>query len=1048
MPMSLRLPRQKVDQEIATPRSLEEGDHLRLGHTRHNATFRLRKLLRNPDQQHEKSEQEFSAASTGSADFELQELQDLLQEQPSSSSRRQDRFRSLWKAQDLENSLKQMLRVAGCSLRILEAVKEEDNERMLALCTGDELTLVEEEVALLSGCLFGRPKLVKKLLKKGVSAAAADTDGRSALHLAAFSGNLETVHCLVKHGANVNAWDAAQSTTPLICAAAVSSPEIVSFLIASGADVNAGLDPSDETALHYAVRANSYACAELLLKAGAKTSGAGARSETPLHVAADYGFDKCLGLLLQHGAKVDLVCGTACKTALHLAAEDGSVGCARLLHDHGARLDLTTNRGQTALHLAAKSQSAELVELLLSWGADINARDSDLRTPLHCCIGKQCRSLDVIKVLVNHGALINEGDTAGYTPLHVAAINQFSSCVELLMDHGGDVTLRNKGGISCLQLIKHRTPSVLANLPDRFSRAILFYERDGVLNNKFAELKINFKPLMSQAKGECHFLKALIDIDQKHLLKHPLCESFLHMKWMKVRKFLFANVMYYLLFCVLLSVYVLGTCQDNCYNIGRGLELKLCNSSQEADPRRIRLLFRQCVKKDHSLILNCDAAQTGTVSFPDACRCIHSSFQRLSVDSPFFYTNLWYVLLLFNLTMAAKEIFQLAQDPPQYFRNPENLAEWALMLFLVLIGTPVLDYIDTWQKHLGALSVIICWFELMMLVGRLPRLGLYIHMFSKVLRDFFQFLLAYASLVIGFAVAFAVLFPHYPPVGNPLRSFLKVLVMMTGEIEFADMFYPEENDGSILNPTASLVFTAFLFVMTIILMNLLVGLAVSDIQGLQRTAKLGRLVRLTEQMSHIEFTLFSKVMTRLLPEKVFACIAEMALVSPSSYRYTLVLRPNDPNDTRLTRDIMNSACRVAKKHAEKESHKMSGKQRQISSLSYDVDLFQSVVEEQTDGDSDKESAVRDMKLKTLEAKIEVAQSALGTLLLEVRAIAQGLNKLSESHGLPPVRVPRATVVRASRSLDVEARDGRDDAPVNGDAVGRGPTTPSTSLDED
>ncbi|KAF0295463.1 Replication factor C subunit 3 [Amphibalanus amphitrite] len=894
MPMSLRLPRQKVDQEIATPRSLEEGDHLRLGHTRHNATFRLRKLLRNPDQQHEKSEQEFSAASTGSADFELQELQDLLQEQPSSSSRRQDRFRSLWKAQDLENSLKQMLRVAGCSLRILEAVKEEDNERMLALCTGDELTLVEEEVALLSGCLFGRPKLVKKLLKKGVSAGAADTDGRSALHLAAFSGNLETVHCLVKHGANVNAWDAAQSTTPLICAAAVSSPEIVSFLIASGADVNAGLDPSDETALHYAVRANSYACAELLLQAGAKTSGAGARSETPLHVAADYGFDKCLGLLLQHGAKVDLVCGTACKTALHLAAEDGSVGCARLLHDHGARLDLTTNRGQTALHLAAKSQSAELVELLLSWGADINARDSDLRTPLHCCIGKQCRSLDVIKVLVNHGALINEGDTAGYTPLHVAAINQFSSCVELLMDHGGDVTLRNKGGISCLQLIKHRTPSVLANLPDRFSRAILFYERDGVLNNKFAELKINFKPLMSQAK----------------------------------------------------------------------------------------------------------------------------------------------------------EIFQLAQDPPQYFRNPENLAEWALMLFLVLIGTPVLDYIDTWQKHLGALSVIICWFELMMLVGRLPRLGLYIHMFSKVLRDFFQFLLAYASLVIGFAVAFAVLFPHYPPVGNPLRSFLKVLVMMTGEIEFADMFYPDENDGSILNPTASLVFTAFLFVMTIILMNLLVGLAVSDIQGLQRTAKLGRLVRLTEQMSHIEFTLFSKVMTRLLPEKVFACIAEMALVSPSSYRYTLVLRPNDPNDTRLTRDIMNSACRVAKKHAEKESHKMSGKQRQISSLSYDVDLFQSVVEEQTDGDSDKESAVRDMKLKTLEAKIEVAQSALGTLLLEVRAIAQGLNKLSESHGLPPVRVPRATVVRASRSLDVEARGGRDDAPVNGDAVARGPTIPSTSLDED
>ena len=597
---------------------------------------------------------------------------------------------------------------------------------------------------------------------------------------------------------------------------------------------------------------------------------------------------------------------------------------------------------------------------------------------------------------------------------------------------------------------------MLANLPDRFSRAILFYERDGVLNNKFAELKINFKPLMSQAKGECHFLKALIDIDQKHLLKHPLCESFLHMKWMKVRKFLFWNVMYYLLFCVLLSVYVLGTCQDNCYNIGRGIKLGLCTSSELSNSQRP---FIVCEGKGRNLTLTCEAAKAGTTHFPDACKCFHSSFMRLAVDSPSFYTCLWYVLLVFDFTLAAKELFQLAQDPPQYFRNPENLAEWALMLFLILIGTPLLGYIDTWQKHLGALSVLICWFELMMLVGRLPRLGLYIHMFSKVLKDFFQFLLAYASLAIGFAVAFAVLFPHYPPVGDPWRSTLKVLVMMTGELEFGDMFYPDNDDDTILNPTASLVFTAFLFVMTIILMNLLVGLAVSDIQGLQRTAKLGRLVRLTEQMTHIEFTLFSKVMTRLLPEKMLKCIADMALVSPSSYRYTLVLRPNDPNDTRLTRDIMNSACRVAKRYADKESRKVSKFQRQFSAVSYDYDLLQSVemearAEEHTDDEGTaRESTKRDLKLQTLEAKMEVAQSALGALLIEVRAIAQGLNTLSERHGLPPVRLPRPPrpPVSSSRSLDVDARRGRDAAPApptNGEAPARGPTTPSTSLEEE
>ncbi|XP_037087755.1 transient receptor potential channel pyrexia-like [Pollicipes pollicipes] len=697
MPLSLRLPLRRVELDAApVVRSMEEGD-TRLGRSRLNATVRLRHLLHGSERRR-KADQEFSAAqSTGSmADFELQELQEMLQEQPSVGARRWDKFRSLWQPQDLENNLKQMLRLAGCSLRILEAVKQEDNEQLMTLCADDELSLVEEEVGMLAGCLFGRPKLVKKMLKKGVLVSSADTDGRSALHLAAFSGNLDTVKCLVKYGANVNALDGRQSTTPLICAAAVSSADTVAFLVDNGADVDAGLDPSDETALHYAVRANSYTCAELLLKAGARTSGTNPRGETPLHVAADYGFDRCMGLLLKHGANVDLVSGTGSKTALHLAVEDGRVQCAKLLREFGARIDLKTSRGQTALHLAARAQSVELIELLLSWDADINARDNDLRTPLHCSIGKQCRSLDTIKVLVNNGALINEGDIAGYTPLHLAAINEFSSCVELLMDHGGDVTLRNRGGVSCLQLIKHRTPSVLTNLPDRFSRSILFYERDNIPNNKFAELKISFNPLMSQAKGECHFLKALIDIDQKHLLKHPLCESFLHMKWMKVRKFLFFNVFYYLVFCILLSAYVLGTCHGDCFNVGRGLQLGLCSGISSEG---LVTLHAKCHGSDPPPIqLTCSANKTNAPTRLDLCDCAKSSFQLLAVQKPSFYTGLWYLLVVFDVTLVFKEIFQLVQDPPQYFRNPENLAEWALMFFLLLIGTPIFGDIALWQN--------------------------------------------------------------------------------------------------------------------------------------------------------------------------------------------------------------------------------------------------------------------------------------------------------------------------------------------------------------
>ena len=65
---------------------------------------------------------------------------------------------------------------------------------------------------------------------------------------------------------------------------------------------------------------------------------------------------------------------------------------------------------------------------------------------------------------------------------------------------------------------------------------------DHDINDVDCELKLDFKVLIpNKSRGESSMFMAFIETGHNHLLKHPLCESFLHLKWLKVRKFFFIS---------------------------------------------------------------------------------------------------------------------------------------------------------------------------------------------------------------------------------------------------------------------------------------------------------------------------------------------------------------------------------------------------------------------------------------------------------------------------------------------------------------------------
>lgn len=209
-----------------------------------------------------------------------------------------------------------------------------------------------------------------------------------------------------------------------------------------------------------------------------------------------------------------------------------------------------------------------------------------------------------------------------------------------------------------------------------------------------------------------------------------------------------------------------------------------------------------------------------------------------------------------------------------------------------------------WQQHAAAIVIFLVWLELMMLVGRFPIFGLYVQMFTKVAVNFAKFLMAYICLIVAFALSFCVLFPTYKPFNVPF-TILKTIVMMSGELEFEDIFYNNSTDPPKYPVTAHIMFVSFVLLITIILTNLMAGLAVNDIRGLQASAGLDRLSRQAELVSRLESLFFSKVLRRL-PKRLLHICQRSALLRTSPWHLNFSVKPNDPREKRLPKDLILS----------------------------------------------------------------------------------------------------------------------------------------------
>jgi ankyrin repeat protein len=324
----------------------------------------------------------------------------------------------------------------------------------------------------------------RALIRQGVEVNAAQVDGMTALHWAAYHGDLETAKNLIQAGAGVDAANR-YGVTPLTLACTNGDGAMVELLIEAGADPNAAL-PGGESPLMTAARTGKIAVVKALLTRGADVHAKDdRRGQTALVWAADEGHAEVVELLIEFGAdfRAPLESGF---TPLLFAARDGHIGVARALLKAGAGVNEPVDQrrrgarprsGTTALLMAVANAHFELAAMLLDAGADPNA-DGTGYTALHAIpsvrnpgIGDNdppppgsgnMTSIEFVKKIVALGAdlnarmasKVNLGNTSlnklGATPFFLASQSADVELMRLLAELGADPWITNEDNSTAL----------------------------------------------------------------------------------------------------------------------------------------------------------------------------------------------------------------------------------------------------------------------------------------------------------------------------------------------------------------------------------------------------------------------------------------------------------------------------------------------------------------------------------------------------------------------------------------------------------------------
>jgi ankyrin repeat protein len=294
---------------------------------------------------------------------------------------------------------------------------------------------------------------VVKLIAAKTDVNAPQADGSTALHWAAYHGDVKMTEALLRAHANPGVV-MENGMTPLSLACETGHADVVKQLLKAGADPNQTL-ANGETPLMMAARTGRIPVIEALLAKGARVNEKEKlRGTTALMWAAANSNADAVRFLISKGADVSARSGTAPPGRPPYLAPAGRTRIEEFINGKG--LSGTTLGGKKGSNEQAHDESDKRVAeereaakraiaaFPLNKPAKPPAKQWGGLTPLQFAVREG--SMETVKVLVDAGADVNQRSEFGWTALLVATQNRYYKIGVFLLDHGADPNIANEGG--------------------------------------------------------------------------------------------------------------------------------------------------------------------------------------------------------------------------------------------------------------------------------------------------------------------------------------------------------------------------------------------------------------------------------------------------------------------------------------------------------------------------------------------------------------------------------------------------------------------------